>query len=286
MDFWLYQILNGLSFGMLLFMLSSGLALIFGVMRILNLAHGVFYAFGVWVAIAVYTRTQSFWLALIGGILVVVVIGIFVERVLLRRIPHDELPQALMTFGLMLILGDLSLWIWGGTPQTLPRPEWLSGPVKVADYVFPGYRVFMIAVGLVMGLVLWYVQSYTKLGALIRATIDDPEMAQSSGINVSFLSTATFAVGAGLAAFGGIVGGPILGVHVGLELEVLLLAFVVVIIGGLGSLKGAFVGAIIVGLLDSLGKTLVPDFALFTLFVPMALILIFRPSGLMGGKLS
>ena len=284
MDFWLYQLLNGLSFGMLLFLLSAGLALIFGVMRILNLAHGVFYAFGVWVAISVYGYTGSLWLALLGGVAVVTLIGIFIERVLLRRIPHDELPQALMTFGLMLIIGDLALWIWGGTPQTLPRPEWLSGPIQVADYYFPAYRVFMIAVGVVVGAVLWYVQSHTRVGALIRAAIDDADIAQSTGINVSLLSTATFAVGAALAAFGGIVGGPILGVHVGLELEVLLLAFVVVIIGGLGSLKGAFVGAIIVGLLDSLGKTLIPDFALFTLFVPMALILVFRPNGLMGGK--
>ncbi|OXR48224.1 branched-chain amino acid ABC transporter permease [Pusillimonas sp. T2] len=284
MDFWLYQLLNGLSFGMLLFLLSAGLALIFGVMRILNLAHGVFYAFGVWVAIAVYGHTNSFWLALLAGIGVVTLIGIFIERVLLRRIPHDELPQALMTFGLMLIIGDLALWIWGGTPQTLPRPEWLAGPIQVADYYFPAYRVFMIVVGIVIGALLWYVQSNTRVGALIRAAIDDAEIAQSTGINVSLLSTATFAIGAALAAFGGIVGGPILGVHVGLELEVLLLAFVVVIIGGLGSLKGAFVGAIIVGMLDSLGKTLIPEFALFTLFVPMALILIFRPNGLMGGK--
>ena len=283
MEFWLYQVLNGLSFGMLLFLLSSGLALIFGVMRILNLAHGVFYAFGVWVAISVYSHTTSLWLALLGGVAVVVLIGIVIERFLLRRIPHDELPQALMTFGLMLIIGDLALWIWGGTPQTLPRPEWLSGPIKVADYYFPAYRVFTIVVGVVIGAVLWYVQSYTKVGALIRAAIDDAEIAQSTGINVSLLSTATFAVGAGLAAFGGIIGGPIMGVHVGLELEVLLLAFVVVIIGGLGSLKGAFVGAVIVGLLDSLGKTLVPDFALFTLFVPMALILVLRPNGLTGG---
>ncbi len=284
MDFWLYQLLNGLSFGMLLFLLSAGLALIFGVMRILNLAHGVFYAFGVWVAIAIYGQTASLWLALLGGVAIVTLIGIFIERVLLRRIPHDELPQALMTFGLMLIIGDLALWIWGGTPQNLPRPEWLAGPIQVADYYFPAYRIFMIAVGIVVGVVLWYVQSHTRVGALIRAAIDDAEIAQSTGINVSLLSTATFAVGAALAAFGGIVGGPILGVHVGLELEVLLLAFVVVIIGGLGSLKGAFVGAIIVGLLDSLGKTLIPEFALFTLFVPMALILIFRPNGLMGGK--
>lgn len=277
-----YQLLNGLSFGMLLFLLSAGLALIFGVMRILNLAHGVFYVFGVWVAISAYKHTGSLWLSMLAGILVVTLIGIVIERFLLRRIPNDELPQALMTFGLMLIIGDLALWLWGGTPQTLPRPEWLSGPLNIADYYFPAYRLFMIVVGCLVGLVLWYVQSYTKVGALIRAAIDDGEIAQSTGINVSLLSTATFAAGAALAALGGVIGGPILGVHVGMELDVLLLAFVVVIIGGLGSLKGAFVGAIIVGMLDSLGKTLIPDFALFTLFVPMALILVLRPNGLMG----
>lgn len=282
MSFWIYQLVSGLSFGMLLFLLSAGLALIFGVTQILNLAHGAFYALGVWIAYSVVSRTGSFLLATVAGVAAVALISVVIERFLLRRLPRDELPQALMTFGLMLMLGDAALWIWGGTPQTLPRPEWLAGSANISGFVFPSYRLFVIAVGIVVGAALWYVQVKTRVGALIRATIDDAEVAQTTGINVSVLSTATFAVGAILAAFGGIIGGPILGVHVGTELDVLLLSFVVVIIGGLGSLQGAFIGAIIVGLLDSIGKAVIPDFAMFTLFVPMALILAIRPNGLMG----
>ncbi|MCZ7561168.1 MAG: branched-chain amino acid ABC transporter permease [Burkholderiaceae bacterium] len=277
-----HLILNGLSFGMLLFLIAAGLALIFGVMQVLNLAHGVFYALGVWIAISVFRHTGSLMAASVVGVAGVVAIGVAIERWLLRRVPREELPQALLTFGLMLILGDIALWVWGGTPQTLPRPDWLSGPVNIGSFVFPSYRLFVIAVGLAVGVILWYLQARTRIGALIRAAVDDAEIAQSTGINVSLLSTATFAFGAALAAFGGIVGGPIVGVHVGTELEVLLLSFVVVIIGGLGSLPGAFVGAVVVGLLDSVGKALIPEFALFTLFVPMAVILAIWPNGLFG----
>lgn len=282
MSFWIYQLLVGLSFGMLLFISSAGLALIYGVMRILNLAHGAFYAIAAWLAIQVAGYSGSLWLAAVCGIAATVFIGILIERYLLRRIAGDELPQALMTFGLMLILGDFALWAWGGTPQTLARPDWLTGPVRVAGVAFPAYRLFVIAVGVLVGALLWYLQARTRVGAMVRAVADDVETARSLGINVSLLSSGAFTTGTALAALGGIVGGPIVGVHVGTELEVLLLSFVVVIIGGLGSLPGAFVGAIIVGLVDTLGKALVPDFALFTLFAPMALILAVRPTGLFG----
>ncbi len=281
MAFWTYQILNGLSFGMLLFLSAAGLALIFGVMRVLNLAHGAFYAMAAWTGSWVARQSESLLLAIVVGVVVSVATGILFER-LLRRVPREELPQALMTFGLMLVLGDLALWIWGGTPQTVPRPDWLSGAVRIAGVPFPAYRLFVIAIGLLVGVFLWYVQVRTRVGAAIRAAIDDAEMARSIGIDVSLLASATFAVGAGLAGLGGLVGAPIVGVHVGTELDILLLSFVVVIIGGLGSLKGAFVGAVIVGFLDSVGKALLPDFALFTLFVPMALILVVRPTGLFG----
>lgn len=282
MSFWIYQLLVGLSFGMLLFISSAGLALIYGVMRILNLAHGAFYAIAAWLAIQVAGYSGSLWLAAVCGIAATVFIGILIERYLLRRIAGDELPQALMTFGLMLILGDFALWAWGGTPQTLARPDWLTGPVRVAGVAFPAYRLFVIAVGVLVGALLWYLQARTRVGAMVRAVADDVETARSLGINVTVFSSGAFAMGTALAALGGIVGGPIVGVHIGTELEVLLLSFVVVIIGGLGSLPGAFAGAMIVGLLDTLGKALVPDFALFTLFVPMALILAIRPTGLFG----
>jgi len=282
--FWTFQILNGVSFGMLLFLLAAGLSLIYGLMRILNLAHGSYYILGAYVALSVVRVTGSLALAAVAGVAAVVALGVVMERVFLRRVPRDELPQALLTFGFLLIVGDAALWVWGGTPQTLPRPEVFAKSVRLGALVFPSYRLFVIAVGVVAGVALWLLQEHTRLGATIRAAIDDPEIARTTGINVSRLATGVFAFGAGLAALGGIIGGPLLGVYPGADFEILLLAFVVVIIGGLGSLKGAFFGGLLVGLLDNFGKALFPEFALFTIFAPMALILAVRPTGLFGAR--
>jgi branched-chain amino acid transport system permease protein len=284
MTFWAIQTLNGVSFGMLLFLLAAGLSLIFGLMKILNLAHGSYYALGTYVALSVVGWTGSFLLAAVAGIATVVVLGILMERVFLRRLPREELPQALLTFGFLLIVGDVSLWIWGGTPQTLPKPEMFAHSVRLGPLIFPSYRLFVIAVGAVVGLALWFLQERTRLGAMLRAAIDDADIARATGINVSLLSTGVFAFGAALAALGGIIGGPLLGVYPGADFEILLLAFVVVIIGGLGSLKGAFFGGLLVGLLDNFGKALFPQAAMFTIFAPMAIILAVRPSGLFGAR--
>jgi branched-chain amino acid transport system permease protein len=284
MTFWLFQLLNGVSFGMLLFLLAAGLSLIYGLMRILNLAHGSYYLLGAYVALSIVQWSGSLLLATLGGIAVVTGLGVFMERVLLRRLPRDELPQALLTFGILLIVGDVALWIWGGTPQTLPKPAALAASVRLGSLVFPSYRLFVIAVGAAIGIALWMLQERTRLGAMIRAAIDDAEIARATGIDVSLLSTVVFALGAALAALGGIIGGPLLGVYPGADFEILLLAFVVVIIGGLGSLKGAFLGALLVGCLDNFGKALFPEFALFTIFAPMALILAVRPTGLFGAR--
>jgi len=284
MTFWAIQTLNGVSFGMLLFLLAAGLSLIFGLMKILNLAHGSYYALGTYVALSVVGWTGSFPLAAVAGTATVVVLGILMERVFLRRLPREELPQALLTFGFLLIVGDLSLWIWGGTPQTLPKPEVFAHSVRLGPLIFPSYRLFVIAVGAVVGLALWFLQERTRLGAMLRAAIDDADIARATGINVSLLSTGVFAFGSALAALGGIIGGPLLGVYPGADFEILLLAFVVVIIGGLGSLKGAFFGGLLVGLLDNFGKALFPQAAMFTIFAPMAIILAVRPSGLFGAR--
>jgi branched-chain amino acid transport system permease protein len=284
MIFWAIQVLNGVSFGMLLFLLAAGLSLIFGLMRILNLAHGSYYALGAYVALSVVHATGSLLLAAAVGVAAVTALGVVMERVFLRRLPRDELPQALLTFGFLLILGDASLWIWGGTPQTLPRPEAFAGSLRLGPLIFPSYRLFVIAMGAAAGLGLWVLQERTTLGAMIRAAIDDAEMARAVGVNVSLLSTGVFALGTALAALGGIVGGPLLGVYPGADFEILLLAFVVVIVGGLGSLKGAFLGALLIGLLDNFGKVLLPELALFTIFAPMALILAVRPTGLFGAR--
>lgn len=282
MNFWAFQILNGISFGMTLFTLSVGLALIFGMMRVLNLAHGAFYAVGAWVGISVARSTGSLPLGALVGVAAVVAIALVVETALLRRIPRAELPQTLLTFGIMLCLGDLVLWYWGGTPLKVATPELLGGVVRFQGMVFPKYRLFLIGFGLALALCLWLIQTRTRAGVMIRAAMDDPQMAQSVGINVPVLTTLAFAFGAGLAALGGVMAAPVLGVYVGMEFDVLLLSFVVVIVGGLGSLRGALVGSILIGLLDSVSKSLFPDLALFSLFVPMALILVFMPNGLFG----
>ena len=285
MTFWLFQLLNGLSFGMLLFLLAAGLSLIFGVMRILNLAHGSYYLLGAYVALSVVEATNSVALAALAGIAAVVVLGIVMERVFLRRLPpNEELPQALLTFGFLLIVGDVALWVWGGTPQSLPKPEILAGSVPLGPLMFPSYRLFLIGLGAVVGVGLWFLQERTTLGAMVRATVDDAEIARATGIDVSRLSTVVFGVGAALAALGGILAGPVLGVYPGADFEILLLAFVVVIIGGLGSLKGAFVGGLLVGCLDNFGKALFPELAYFTIFAPMAVILAVRPTGLFGAR--
>ena len=285
MRFWVFQLLNGLSFGMLLFLLAAGLSLIFGLMRILNLAHGSYYLLGAYVALSTVQATDSLVLGALVGMATVVTLGVVMERLFLRRLPqHEELPQALLTFGFLLVVGDVSLWIWGGTPQSLPKPEMLSASVRLGPLVFPSYRLFLIGFGAVVGTALWYLQERTRLGAMVRASVDDAEMAQGTGINVSVLSTAVFGFGAALAALGGILAGPVLGIYPGADFEVLLLAFVVVIIGGLGSLKGAFVGGVLVGCLDNFGKALFPELAYFTIFAPMAAILAVRPAGLFGTR--
>ena len=282
MNFWIIQTLNGISFGMLLFLLAAGLSLIFGLMKVLNLAHGSYYLLGGYLGLTVLRYTDHFLLALLGAVIVVTILGILMERFILRRIYGETLRQALLTFGALFMIADISLWIWGGNPQTLPKPEAFTASIRMGGIVFPSYRLLVIAVGVVMGLGLWWLQEKTRLGAMIRAGVDDEEMAKGMGINVSFLFTVVFALGALLAAVGGIMGGVFVGVYPGADFEVLLLAFVVVIIGGLGSLKGAFVGGLVVGLIDNFGKALVPEFALFTVFVPMAIILAIRPTGLFG----
>lgn len=282
MTFWIIQALNGISFGMLLFLLAAGLSLIFGLMKVLNLAHGSFYILGGYLGLTVLRLTDSFLLALVAGTLGVTVVAILVERTVLRRIYGEELRQALLTFGFVFIIADQTLWIWGGNPQTLPKPMGFQTSIQMGDIVFPSYRLLVIAVGVVMGVALWWLQEKTRLGAMIRAGVDDEEMARGIGVNTPLLFTAVFALGAFMAAFGGVMGSALLGVYPGADFEVLLLAFVVIIIGGLGSLKGAFVGGLLVGLIDNFGKALVPQLAYFTVFAPMAAILAIRPTGLFG----
>jgi branched-chain amino acid transport system permease protein len=282
MEFWVTQTYNGISYGALLFLLASGLSLIFGVMRIVNLAHGSYFLLGGYVGLTTVWQTKSFLLALIAGAVAVALIGIGMERLFLRRLKQQVLAQVLMTMGFALIFQDLALLVWGGDPYTIAVPPLLSGSVQAGVLVFPIYRMFIIVAATAVGTALWLFLENTRAGATIRAAVDDGEMAQGVGINVPRVSMGVFALGAFLAALGGVVGGGFIGVYPGVDFEILPYAFVVVIVGGLGSLQGAIVGSLMVGLLDNFGKALFPELSYFTLFAPMAVILAVRPTGLFG----
>jgi len=281
-QFLLVQTLNGLSFGALLFLLASGLSLIYGVMKIVNIAHGSYFMLGAYVGLSVILRTKSFILGAFAGGLVVGVVGLIMERGFLRKFPLKPLPQMMITLGFALVFRDLSLLIWGGDPYTLPCPEILKGSTQIFKVTFPIYRLFVIGVAALVAIVLWLFNEKTLVGAKLRAAVDDHEMAGGVGLNVPLISGCMFGLGAFLAAFGGVMGGPIFGVYPGLDFELLSLGFVVVIVGGRGSLKGSAVGSILVGLVDNFGKALVPELSYFTLFAPMAIVVAVKPTGLFG----
>jgi branched-chain amino acid transport system permease protein len=282
MKLWLIQTLNGLSLGVILFLVASGLSLIYGLMRIINLAHGSFYLLGGYIALTVVQRVDNLFVGMLAAGAVVAVLGVVLERFFLRPFYLKELPQVLMTFGFLFMFGDIAIWIWGSTPKSMPIPEFLAVPVPILGAVYPLHRLVLTAVGLAIGLFLWWAQERTRFGAMLRAAVDDQETARAMGINVSVLFMAVFALGAFLAAIAGVLGGAMIGLHPGADFEVMMLAFVVVIIGGLGSLGGALVGGIIVGLLDNFGRALFPQFALVTIFAAMVVILSIRPRGLFG----
>jgi len=282
MDFWIVQSLNGIAFGMLLFLLAAGLSLVFGLMRIVNLTHGSFYLLGAYIGFTVIGRTGSFLLAVVVVPLGIAALGLVMHRFLLRRFQGAELSQVLLTFGALFIFADVSLWYWGGYSHVLSKPAFLAGSLTIGTIVFPAYRIFVIVTGVIIALLFWLILERTTLGSMIRAGVDDEEMVRGLGINTPRLFTAVFALGAFLAALSGIIGGPLVGAYPGADFEVLLLALVVVIIGGLGSIGGAFVGSLLVGLIDTFGRALVPELAMFTIFAPMAIILALRPRGLFG----
>ena len=280
--FWLIQIFNGVSYGALLFLLASGLTLIFGVMRIVNLAHGAYFLLGGYVALSVIWATGSWALAIPLAALAVALIGLLMERVFLRPLGFDPLRQVLLTVGFAFLFQQGALDIWGGDPLDIDPPDVLKQSLVVAGLHLPVYRIFMIGVALAVGLVLWLVMERTRVGAMVRAAVDDSEMARGVGIDTSRVSMLIFALGAFLAALGGVIGGPFLGVYPGLDFEILPIAFAVVIIGGMGSLAGAAVGSLLVGLADNFGKALFPEIAYFSLYAPMVLILAVKPTGLFG----
>jgi branched-chain amino acid transport system permease protein len=282
MQFWIIQTLNSVAFGGLLFLLSSGFSLIFGLMRIPNLAHGGFFMLGAYFGATLVSVGANFWVAALGAGLGVGVLGILMERFLLRNLAGNEQGQVLVTLGVSFIIADVCLLVWTGDPVTVPAPPSLRPPLLLMGFAFPTYRLVVLAIALVGAVALYLLMERTRLGAMIRAGVDDMEMARGVGIPASLLFTVVFLLGAILAGAGGTLGGPMLNAYPGLDNDMLPLALIVVILGGTGSLLGAFVGSFIVGFLYNFGIALFPDFAYFILFLPMLLVLVFMPQGLFG----
>ena len=282
MEFWINQTFNGISYAALLFLLGGGFTLIFGVMKITNIAHGSFYLVGGYIGYTVASTSGNFYLAFLVACLAVCLLGMLMERLFLRGLAGQDLRQMLITMGIALFLQDLCLVIWGGNPMTLTVPAYLAQSVKWGAYRFPVLRIVMILGAGLLFAVLWWFQEKTRVGAMVRAAVDNSEMAQGLGIKVPLVTLGVFGLGALLAGFGGVLGVAFMGLYPGLDFELLPFAFVVVIIGGMGSLPGALVGAIIVGLIDNFGKALFPELSYFTLFAPMAVVLAVRPTGLFG----
>lgn len=285
MAFFITQTINGIVFGVLLFILAAGLTLMLGTMRIVNLAHGSYYLLGGYIGFSIAKETNNFFLACLGGLFAIGILGMGTYKAILsKHFARGVLSQVLITFGMFLIITDLCRWIWGGIPLAIPRPELLQGSISISNIVLPAYRLAVILIGVMITVFLWWFHERTKYGAIVRAGVDDEEMTQSIGINISLVKTLVFSIGALLAGFAGVVGGPYVGLYTGLGMDILLLALVVVIIGGMGSLWGALIGALFIGLLDSFGKSLLPEFSLFTMFAAMVIVLAIKPNGLFGAR--
>lgn len=297
------QLLNGLQLGVMLFLTAAGLTLVFGVMGLINLAHGSLFMIGAFAAAATSAATGSFLLAAVASVAAAVAVGALVEVSVIRRLyKRDHLDQVLATFALILVFSEATRWLFGSFPLYLNIPDYLAGPVSLPGGIeYPLYRLTIIAVGLVVAIGLYLLITHTRLGIQIRAGESDREMIAALGINISVLYTLVFALGAGLAGLAGALVGAIQSVQVGMGEPVLILAFVVIVIGGIGSVKGALIGAILVGVTDTLGSILLPElFRLFMdnasatslgsslasmlIYILMAFVLIWKPTGLYGAR--
>jgi len=276
------QLLNGLTFAALLFVVASGFTLIFGLLRIVNLAHGALYLVGGYVGYAVAVATGSFIVAVAAAVVAVAAAGWVLSEGLLRFVRGHELRQVLLTLGVALVLNDMALVIWGGDTFTVPVPEMLRGPAQLFGIFYPKYRLFVLATGCLVFVALWLLLQRTRLGALIRAGVDDAEMVEASGIDIRRIFLMTFLLGSALAGLGGLLGGAFLSLYPSADAEILVFSLAVVIIGGRGSLVGVAVGSLLVGLLNTFGQVMFPELAYFVIFGPMAALLAFRPLGLFG----
>ncbi|MBI2307297.1 MAG: branched-chain amino acid ABC transporter permease [Rhodocyclales bacterium] len=298
----LEQALNGLQFGLMLFLLAAGLTLVFGIMDMINLAHGSLYMVGAYLAAAAAAASGSFVIGVLAAVAGTAVVGALLEVAVLRRLyARDHLAQVLATFALILIANEAVRWVWGDQPMLLNAPEALAGPVEIAGFSYPAYRLLIIAVGVAVALALYVVVAKTRVGMWVRAGASNREMTEALGVNVKRLFTLVFAAGAGLCALAGALLGPLLAVQVGMGESILILAFVVIVIGGIGSIRGALAGSLLVGVVDTLGRALLPwllraflpaevasnlgpALAAILIYLLMAAILFWKPAGLLPAR--
>ena len=299
----LEQALNGLQYGVMLFLMAAGLTLVFGIMNMVNLAHGSLYMVGAYLATTVYTKTGSVLLAVIGALLGTLLVGMAVEMLALRTLyTRDHLDQVLATFGLILFFNELVAIIWGRAALYAALPSWLRGSIPLfTGSRYPYYRVVVLAVGLIVALWLWYMVTRTRLGMLVRAGASNRAMVAALGVNIRLLYTVVFGVGAALAGLAGLMAGPVFVVQPGMGELILIQVFVVIVIGGIGSVRGALVGAVIVGVIDTMGRAFLkpmlatmlsasaaekagPALASMLIYLLMAAVLTFRPQGLFGSR--
>lgn len=276
------QFLNGLSYAVILFLLASGLCLMFGLMRIVNLAHGSLYMISGYIASSIGDQTNSFLLALLGGISCAAFISLLMDRCLLQFLYKQDVEQLLVTFGLIYIFQNLTRDIWGGHTRFVFEPDLLAGSLKILGITYPVYRLAIIMIGVIIALGLWLLLERTRVGATIRAGVDDAQMVEGMGINIKRFSTLVFVVGGSLAGVSGVFGSVITGAFLGVDLMVLILSLIIIVIGGMGSLQGTMLGSLLIGFADVFGKAYLPQFAYFIVYGVMVAVLVIKPSGLLG----
>lgn len=284
------QVLNSLQFAMLLFLLAIGLSVIFGLMDYLNLAHGTVYMLAAFLAHTLAQNTGafgtgSFWIAFLVAPVIATAFGMAAYFLLLRFAEReDHLVQVLLTVGVIYAGTDILRLIYGDQPKGVPQPDILSGTVNIFGIIYPAYRIFLIVLGVGVQVALYFALERTRLGALVRAGVDDRTTTEALGVNIAKVFTLVFAIGTYLAGVAGVVAAPIFGVYPGMDVSIIILVLVVVVVGGLGSLRGAILGSLLIGFADTFGKLLLPNFAMVIIYLVMALVLIFRPDGLLPAR--
>jgi branched-chain amino acid transport system permease protein len=296
MRLFLLTLLNGVTLGALYFIVASGFTLIFGLMRNVNLAHGSLYLLGGYLGYGAITLTDSWLVGILVAFLAMALVGIALQVLIFRQMEGQDLRQTLVTIALSIVLADLMLWVWGGGFYQIQTPEWLYGAATLPFVVgatssgdpvylqYPMLRLFILAFGIVVGLLLWLMLNRTRIGTIIRAGVDDGDMLSATGINIQLVFVLVFALGAGLAGVGGVIGGTFQAIAPGEDVKTLLASLVVVIVGGMGSVVGTALGAVVIGLAEQIGSVYMPTYAVILTFLIMVIVLAFRPQGIMGAR--